>query len=255
MEVQQCAPSGIESRKLGRDAQGDMISRCLKFQRLLKHYDEALSDMPRTAKCDIQRVIHNLDMAVQEASEAWDMVEGGWKHHKTKPKSVDEAELIMELVDVAHFLYNAYLFMGGDPSEEMVAASVNRGKQGLSYTKFGIDVAWSIGTRSWTTNGDRMRHVYSHAEGSHGEEWVGEAATRINFLREKIMETAMSCRTAVEHFGAKNLVPPMSGAMFLDTVPWLYAALDVIPSASKEAYYGAFIQKNDINFARQDQGY
>lgn len=253
MDEQQCF-TDVTILDPGRDPQGTMINRCIKFQRSLGHYDDRLSDMPTRPFCMPKRVLHHLDMARHECAEAYDMLEGGWKHHKTKPKIPDMGEVAMELVDVGHFLFNAYAYMGGAGEAELVAAAVNRADDRIKVPKMTMDDAWSIGTRAFTKNGHVIEALYGYGDGAHGDASVKQMATRVNYLLSKISATAETVRVGIEQTSGR--LPPASGFIYMETVPWLYACAALLPHEDPQRlFYSSFIRKNDINFERQQKGY
>ena len=242
-----------------RCLQQDMMDRQRAFQVRLGKYDERLKDFGAETFCLPYVVLHNLDMGIQECGEAWDMVEGGWKHHKTKPTAADPDELLMELVDVAHFAINAYLFMGGQTEPVLVAASVGRSRQELRLPSISFEDAWGFGERSWGRHGSKLEALYGHGRGSHGQDWEKIAATRINYLREKMCEVALTMRNGMKDMSASQRTPKnfpaASGYVFIEIFPWLYGAAQAIPGCTREVFYSAFVHKNNINHARQDRGY
>lgn len=239
--------------------QSDMMKRQRRFQDRLGKLDVRLKDYGAKTFCLPYVVLHNLDMGIQECGEAWDMVEGGWKHHKTQPQAADPDELLMELIDVAHFAINAYLFMGGQYEPEMVAAAVGRSRQEIKLPRIDFEAAWGFGERSWKAHGSKLEALYGHGRGAHGQDWEKTAATRINYLREKMTEVAMTMRNGMKDMSASQRTPEnfpaASGYVFIEIFPWLYGAAQAIPGCTKEVFYSAFVHKNDINFARQDRGY
>jgi hypothetical protein len=196
-------------------------------------------------------------MGGQECSEAWDMVEGGWKHHKTNPHDPDKLELMMELVDIMCFALNTYIYMGGQPESELVAAAVARSKEQMRYPKIGLDEAWVIGASSWERNGPKMRALYDHGRGSHGREWTKEAATRINFLRAQFFDSAATIRYGLSRMtkAERETFPPASGYVYIQLVPWICGAVQAIPGMGLQDLYSAFVKKDQINNERQDAGY
>ncbi len=240
-------------------AQSDMILRQRSFQVRLGKFDERIRDFGSQTFCLPYVALHNLDMGIQECSEAWDMVEGGWKHHKTKPTPADPDELLMELVDVAHFAINAYLFMGGQHEPELVAASVGRSRQEIKLPKIDFDDAWGFGERSWKRNGPQLEALYGHGDGSHGPKWEKTVATRINYLRERMVGVAAIMREDLKRKSAAQRTPQKypaaSGFVYIEVFPWLYGAVQAIPGITPTVFYSAFVHKNNINFKRQDEGY
>lgn len=257
METQTCGTS-VSLLPLGRDPQADMLARCVQFQRHLGHYDSRISDNPAHPYTDVRRALHHIDMARQECAEAWDMLEGGWKNHKRNPKPVDVPELVMELVDVATFLGNAYGFMGGQSDAELVAAAVSRSNQRVALTVLGLDEVWTISQRSWARNGDKLRRLYGYGDSSFGEDWVKECAARVNRLSYKIGEVAESIRTGMEQEPQTvddGSFPAASGFVYIETMPWLIGAVQAIPGIGPQEFYSYFVRKNEINFERQTRGY
>lgn len=257
MDTQTCGDN-VPLLPLGRDPQADMLFRCVRFQASLGHWDERISDHPNHPFVDVRRAVHHLDMARQECAEAWDMLEGGWKNHKRNPKPVDLPELTMELVDIATFLANAYGFMGGQSDAELVAVAVSRSDGRVALTKLGMDEAWSMAERSWLTHGKKLRALYGYADVSFGEDWVKEAAARVNHLSSKIHSTAEAIRTGMEQMPqavADGSFPAGSGFIYIETMPWLYGAVQALPGIDRAEFYSHFVRKNQINFERQARGY
>lgn len=259
MKFQGCAEGFEILEKIPDDPQSDMMLRQVAFQSLVGTWDDRLKDFGGRTYCLPMTVLHNLDMASQECSEAWDMVEGGWKQHKTQPTRADPAELFMELIDVAHFIFNAYLFMGGQPEKELVAAAVGRSKQELRLPEIGLDEAWHLASRSYERNGGRIEALYGYGSRSHGQAWEKAVATRINYLRHKIMKAADTIRLGLGRLSVEERTPqkfpPSSGYIYIELMPWVYGAAQAIPDCDAQAFYSAFCHKNAINFERQDQGY
>jgi hypothetical protein len=237
----------------------DMIERQIKFQKHINKWDDRLRDFGRETFCLPNVALHHLDMGAQECSEAWDMLEGGWKHHKCKPNKTDRTELMLELVDVAHFLINAYLFMGGQSDKHLVAAAVGRSRESLKLPYIDFQYVWDLGGRSWVGNKAKIEALYSHGEGAHGEDWEKVAATSVNYLRSKINTVSDAIRHGLSELPrAKrqhDTFPPASGFVFIETMPWLCVAVQCLPDSTVEEFYSAFIHKNDINFQRQAGGY
>lgn len=261
MRIQECEDGFQFFEEAGfkppRDCQADMINRQIKFQRLIGTWDDRLKDYGTDPFCAPRTVLHHLDMAVQECSEAWDMLEGGWKGHKRHPDPVNRTELLMELVDVAHFLINAYVFMGGQAESEMVAKSVGRSKSHIALPSISLEDVWRFGEKGWAGNSKLFEVGYSYADVSHGEPWVKEAATRVNYLRSQIFKTADTIRYGYMNAtpAARETFPAASGYVYIETMPWLYAAVQAVPGVTTETFYRAFVHKNDINFKRQERGY
>lgn len=262
MDVQKCA-GGFEIAELPKDPQAEMISRCRRFQQRIGKWNTKIRDYGKERYCLPKQTLHHLDMALQECSEAWDLVEGGWKHHKVVPKEPDDAELLMELVDVAHFVFNAYLYMGGQPESELVAAAVGRSNEQIRLPYLDLEMAWRMGERLWSNGGAQIERQFGHGQGAHGLEWEKGAATRINHLRAKVGSVSDTIRHGLgqmDKIGAnakktRQLFPPASGFIYVEIVPWMYCAVQAIPHVDMETFFSAFIHKNDINFARQDEGY
>jgi hypothetical protein len=197
-------------------------------------------------------------MARQECAEAWDMLEGGWKNHKRNPKPVDASELVMELVDVATFLGNAYGFMAGPADAELVAKAVSYSGSRVSMINLGLDEAWTIGARSWEVHGKKLRGLYGYHDQSFGEDWVKEVACRVNYLSSKISSAVEAIRTGMEqmpHTIDDGSFPAGSGFIYIETMPWLYGAVQAIPGIGQREFYSHFIRKADINLERQTRGY
>lgn len=237
------------------EPQSDMIKRQVTFQTLVGAYDERLKDFGTRTYCDPFKALHHLDMASQECSEAWDIVEGGWKHHKKNPVPADKVELLMELVDVYHFILNAYIFMGGQPEAEMMAAAISGGLS-VEVPRAPLEMFWDMGVKSMA-----MRHVnllYSYADGAHGEKWEGDVATRINCLRDALHNVSGALRQqiiAMEFKVNGFQFPPGSGFVYLACAPPLFAAVQAIPGVEMRHFYAAFKHKNDINLRRQRENY
>lgn len=240
------------------DAQGRMIKRQIDFQTLIGGYDPRLKDFGSKTYCQPFKAMHHLDMAVQETSEAWDMVEGGWKHHKTKPEPPDVVELLMELVDVYHFVINAYLFMGGQPEAEMVAAAVNRGNTGIHLQSMEMDYFWELGKRLYQARHAQLHRLFGYGEGAHGQPWEAEVAMRINFTRVQLTDVIGALRSQMEAFDLKVngfKFPAASGFVYHSVVPPLFGAAAAIPGVRQEQFFHAFMHKNQINFDRQKSKY
>ena len=130
---------------------------------------------------DHRRAVHMLDMAVQECSEAWDLLEGGWKHHKKNPKPTDWAEVKMEIVDVFVFVINAQLYG--------TARNVGDG-----------DFFFSA----------KDEELYGHGAGAHGDDRSKKIATYVNGLRTKLVMAADFARryggNTHSEFSAAHLV-------------------------------------------------
>lgn len=257
MDIQQCA-NGVTLLPLGKDPQAEMISACIKFQASLGLFDERISDHPSHPYVQIRRAIHQLDMGRQECAEAWDLLEGGWKHHKRKPRDPDRGELVMELVDIATFAFNAYIYMGGQPEAELVAACVNRSDQRVKMGKLGLNEAWDIGERTWRVNGVPLTKTYGHGDGAHGEEWVKNVATRVNYLASKLSACVETLRTVVQEYpdaADDGSIMPASGFVYIEVLPMVYGAMAALPEGSRQEFYSSFMHKNKINFDRQTKGY
>ena len=254
MKVQSCA-DGVELLRLGRDPQGDMLKRCREFQRRVGTWDDRIHGFGRNAFALPMAALHHLDMGVQECSEAGDMIEGGWKGHKTEPRAMDADELLMELVDVAHFVFNAYLYMGGDHEDELVAAHANKSDERIKLIRLGLQSGWQMGERSWDRNGGALRRLFHYGHLSHGGDGEAEIACRINHLRHQICGAAATIRTGLETVGRPEMLPVAPGFIYIEIVPWLYACAASIHGVDQQRFYSAFCWKNDINFRRQDEGY
>jgi|9_EtaG_2_1085328.scaffolds.fasta_scaffold00002_37 hypothetical protein len=262
MKVQNCADefsidTEFDELDWSIDHQAKIIKRQMDFQTLVGSYDSRLKDFGKKTFCLPRRVIHHLDMGVQEASEAWDMVEGGWKHHKSNPVQADKDELLMELVDVMHFVVNAYLFMGGQPERELVA-KVTASAMQVQVPAFGLDFAWALAERNGQGPNLAIYSMFSHADGAHGEDWEKKVAARINYLRQLLVDTAAAIRQQIlVSNGAVNphKFPPGSGFIYFTLMPEICACAQAIPGVKLDHLYYAFMHKNDINFKRQKDGY
>lgn len=265
MDVQECG-IGFELIDMPEDPQGDLMRRQIEFQERIGQWNPRLKDFGKEHFCLPKRLLHHLDMCVQECSEAWDMVEGGWKSHKTNPTEPDPVEVLMELVDVWHFAINAYLFLGGQPEQELVAAACGRSPSQMRYPRVGLDEMWTLGEMSWERHGPRLAGLYGHSGGAHGTDWEKQAATRINYLRSQVMKVAATTRSGLETMGvhprqARNKFPAASGYLYTQVMPWLAAAFQALPElpgvgpVTQQVVYSAFVHKNDINHARQDKDY
>lgn len=249
MNVQPCA-IGVDLIDLVEDPQAKMIHRQIEFQcsQYGAHRIDKLSDLPSSPWCEPSLVCHHLDMARHEACEAYDMLEGGWKHHKRNPKPADANEVLMELIDVAHFVYNAYIFMGGCPEAQLVAMCLNRSKDRLAALRMGLAEAWHLSEQAWI-NSPHVR-LWSHSDGAHGDDWEKFCATRVNFLISQIEQT---CRTIRDGIAAGHVhqLTPASGFVYAEIVPWLYAAARSVPGTTEQVFYSYFMHKNNINLQRQ----
>lgn len=253
MNVQPCAVDVVMLERLGSDPQADMIRRQLEFQ-VCQYGDRirSFSDLPSAPLCDLTFVCHHLDMARHEACEAYDMLEGGWKHHKRKPREADSNEVLMELVDVAHFVFNAYIFMGGCPEAELVAACLNRSKNRLAAMRMGLLEAWSLGGRAWDAS--QNVKLWDHGAGAHGQDWEKRCAARVNFLISQIESACRTIRDGVAVKAVSNTTPA-SGFVYSEIIPWLYAACQAIPGTTELTFYSYFLHKNEINLRRQRGNY
>lgn len=254
MNVQSCRGYAVIT---AADPQEDMIRRQITFQRRLGRYDDRLSilhpEHSRFTHVPPQMIIHHLDMGLHEAHEAYDMLEGGWKHHKTNPKEPDLEEVLMELVDVMHFVINAYIFMGGQPTGRDVAAAVNVSREDRTpYMKIELSHVWSIGVGAWDKDAVALNNSYSHEDGAHGSDVTKQLATRVLRLIYAIQEVASTLRQFPLEEGS---VPRAPGFIYKSIVPWICAAAAAIPGMTHQLFYSAFVHKNDINHARQDNNY
>lgn len=252
MKVQECGGE-LTLVELGADPQADMIRRCRRFQERVGAWDDSVS--MRTA--NVVRTLHHLDMGIQELSEAWDLLEGGWKHHKRNPDPPDADEILMELVDVAHFMYNAYLYMGGEAEQEVVAGLVARSNTQLHLPRIGMSEAWQLGDSSVKRDRNKIDKLYGHGSGAHGVDWEKESATLVNAFRAKMFSVTETIRGGLENLTpvqVKNF-PASSGFVYIELAPWLFACAASIPGCTEQVFYSAFVKKSDINFARQDRGY
>ncbi len=259
MTEQKCG-NGVPTLTLGRDPQSDMISRCIRFQTSLGHYDSRLSDLPPKTFCMPMVALHHLDMARQECAEAYDMLEGGWKNHKRNPTEPDQAEVLMELVDVLTLGFNAYAFMGGSAEAELVAASTNRSDQRIKMLHLGLSEVWTIGRRSYELHGPRLEKMYGYGATSFGSDWVKAVATRVNVLATKVASVAETLRSVIEQDpkGADDgTLIAASGFIYIEIVPWVMGAMQAIPMVGQDmsVAYSHFVRKNEINFERQTRGY
>jgi hypothetical protein len=240
------------------DAQCRMMIRQREFQRSMERWDDRLSDRPPTF-CLPGRVLHSLDSAVQEASEAWDMLQGGWKHHRRNPPPVNRTELVLELVDVAAFLMNAYLFMGGQPEAEMIA----RVTVGTNVQKKIVVPAVTM-EHVWHRAVDERERkfvlaLYSHGWGAHGDDWVKTCAAHVNFLRSQVSSAAEVVRRAMAGMTraerSPEKFPANAGWLYAEVFPALYGAFASIPDCTPQEAYSAYVHKADVNDARQKAKY
>lgn len=255
MAVQEGGP--YRMLELPGDPQGALLSRQREVQRRLGLWDERISPRGQTY-CLPGRVVHCLDCAVQEASEAWDMLEGGWKHHKQNPAEPSRHELVLELVDVMAYVMNAYLFMAGDSEQELVARLVGR-SAGVKVVpiQMGLDYTWSF------AGGEAMQRevmgVFYHGTGAHGPDWVKRTAGWVNALRTRLVTTASALRHGMIQVGPDGRRPevfqPIPGAIYWELFPWVYGALKSVPGMGQAEYYSAHQHKLDIIFSRIDGGY
>jgi hypothetical protein len=165
----------------------------------------------------------------------------------------------MELIDVAHFAINAYIFMGGAPDEASLAHAVGQSRQEMKLDKINFDDAWGFGEKAWSSSGSEIEALYGYGAFAHGAKWEKDLATRLNYLREKMTSVGMTMRDGMKNMTksqrAPENFPAASGFVFIEIFPWLYAAAQAIPGCTKQVFYSAFVHKNDINHARQDNGY
>jgi hypothetical protein len=265
MELQECAKlfkidDDHPDIPKNTDLQFRMINSQIMFQKRMKAMDKRLRDYGSSTYCMPKVAIHHLDMAAQECAEAWDQVEGGWKHHKKNPSPSDKEELLMELVDVAHFIINAYIFMGGQPESELMAKSVHKaGLTRILTQRLTLDDIWRKAERFTDENEFRQRlSMYDHGKGSFGEKWEKDCATRINYLTSQIFDTKEAIRyqfTQINYLINGTKFPPASGFVYFGTMPWLCFAAQSIPGVTLEIFYHAFMHKNTINNQRQDNNY
>lgn len=256
MQVQ---PGGVftEVASLPADPQCDMISRQQAFQRRLGIWDDRISSRFPTFVLP-GRAIHNLDCAVQEASEAWDMVEGGWKHHKKNPVPVDRTELLLELVDVASYVYNAHLCLGGRAEGELIAKDYAACREiSIVPSRADLDFFWNAAGSEPVSK--ITRALYYHGKDAHGEGWVKDAAAWINRLRASIVDSATALRAGLQQMSrsqrAPEAFPPGPGFIPDQVFTILYGAVRSLPDATMLEFYSAFVHKNEINNKRQSDGY
>lgn len=259
MNVQLCADGGIPLVEIepGFDVH-EMVSIQHEFQRRLGKWDDRIyvplpgqriNVLPMYSRQDV--VLHSIDMAIQEASEAWDMLEGGWKHHKKNPKMPDINELIMEIVDVIAFSINAFLFSGGRSDRDLFKAQFN--------VRTGMEIPTTI-QDIWKSSVDHAAReaVYGHGDGAHGPDWVKTVAADVNAMRSDLFTLAATIRSArstsrkmrdPQHF------PSSPAAVYLGAVIPAIASASRIPGCDPEVLYCAFHHKVSINNSRQDAGY
>lgn len=257
MRVQKCAETAFAIIDCDCDPQQDMIQRQIEFQKRVGTWDDSIKDYGPNPKCDPRKVVWMLDLALQEASEAWDLVEGGWKGHKLNPDPMDDSEVLMELVDVAHYVWNAYAFAGGQPHPDLVAAAVCACRQNLQLPTLNMFLAWQKGTMLWSGgNSEDMEFKYGYHEWAHGTDAEKAVASRINCLRAQIAGVAETYRSSMVGFRDRlDKYPVAPGFVFDEIVPHMYAAAAAIPGCDEQTFYSAFVHKNDINHGRQDDGY
>jgi dUTPase len=235
----------------------DMMKRQIEFQRVAGRWDPKLEQPGQYSRADM--FFHMMDMAAQECSEAWDLLEGGWKHHKRKPSPANRDEVIGELVDVMHFLVNAYLFMGGKPSQIALATAVSANQMGIAVPSMDFEMVYNMGTRSMAANRSKIEALYGFGDGAHGEAWVKRVATSVNYLRSKITRTVEIVRDFSENLPraqrAHDAFPARPGFVVIETWPWVMAAFADIPDATPELFFSSYMHKSDINFERQRSGY
>jgi hypothetical protein len=252
MKVQTCA--GIEPVEPSATMQEDMLRDQIAFQRRLGILDEKLSPLHPAfgSYSDVSRAIHNLDMARHEASEAYDMLEGGWKHHKTQPGEVDAEELLLELIDVLKFVFNACLQLGIEPSAHGVAKVVSSSGE-RKYVAIEWRHVWNTGAAAADADVNGIMSQYSHADGAHGPVWVKRTATRVNMLTSTIAAVADTLRKYLASGGER--VPGAAGYVYSEIVPWLCGAAASIPGVTPELFYAAMKHKTKIINRRFDEGY
>lgn len=204
-------------------------------------------------------ILHNLDMAVQELSEAWDHLEGGWKHHKKTPRVPDQNEVLLELADVVLFLANVIGFAGSD-------VNAPPGSMYDARTTFVVPPDPILALAGF----EELIKNYSHAEGAHGAPWEGKTAAVINGLRASVVTLSESLRNAglpdestpVEHM-TRVLDSVSAGVMnqinvcvyTAMTVPSLYELGKGARDACSEVFFNVICHKQRVNHRRQDKGY
>lgn len=243
-----------EPKALPRDAWSDMSLAQLKLQRDLSLWDDRVSRrspvfvMPR-------RVLHNLDCASQEASEAWDMLEGGWKHHKRNPERPDPGEVVLELVDVMAYVINAFLFMGGDTDAALVAKSISFSQEvSIIPLAAGLEYGFDVPKLGRLT--DNVFKLYDHGQGAHGELWVKQCAAWVNFLRSQVFRVSDTIRHGIATVGEDpREFPPAPGFVWWEIVPAICGAASAVPGIGPEEFYSAFMHKALINQRRREEGY
>lgn len=261
MDQQVCAPDGITLTPMPKDPQADMIVRCHKFQELVGTWDHRIKGFGDKTWVRHDRAVHHIDMAVQECSEMWDMLEGGWKHHKKNPSKPDRDEVMLEAIDVLTFAYNAYLFMGGEPEAEVISKLVGRSPSiPIVPPEMDLDWSWSKWDPWFTGGGKRgLIALYGHGDGAHGETWVKECAAYTNAIRARIGAVAETIRGALMSMSREqrtpNVFPASPGYFYIEAVCSAVALVRAIPGSTQEELYAAFVKKNDINVQRQKDSY
>jgi hypothetical protein len=262
VDQQECAPSGIRKYEMPVDAQADMVTRCKAFQTAVGTWDERIKAFGRSGTWTrYDRALHHLDMAVQECSEMWDQLEGGWKHHKRQPRPADRDEALLEAIDVLTFAINAYLYTGGESDAELVAALINRSATiAVAAPRCDLGWAWDRWGQFFSEKGSRgIIALYGHGDGAHGAQWEKTTAAFVNSVRSKISDAASTLRGALASMSreqrAFDKFPAAPGFIYMEAVVPAVALCRSVPDCTIEEMYSAFCHKNDINFERQSRGY
>lgn len=221
MKLEVCG-TGIQLLVAPKTALPEMIEVQIAFQKRLGMFD---------GRCDRVRVIHSLDLALMEAAEAYDQLEGGWKHHKRNPKSPDWNEVAMELVDVACFVLNAAIYSGND-------IVVND-----------LDAIWrSSSSKRYA----RSVEMYSHANGAYGDQDVKNTATAVRHMMAALVDYSEHIRRTPDEWVMDERI---TNARLTTNMRNIARAFQCIPNGAIDYFYSAFMHKARINHQRQDNGY
>lgn len=217
MDVQKCYTGAVASDAWHADFPSAMLQASIEFQQSLTAYSSNPRFFCRS---------HMIEMGIQEASEAWDLLEGGWKHHKTNPKPTDWSELLMECVDVAVYLSNACFY--ADKSDGLDAFSTSNWSRIASCASNyrGVPLAPSI--------------VY-FGRGAHGDDNTKECALRISEVRFylfKVMCGSDKTFTRYVRSASESLVRAVCAAGY-----------------SQADFINAYASKMRTNHVRQAGGY
>lgn len=265
MNVQESGQS-IPMLDIPPHALAAMLGAQIEFQKQVGTWDEKVSAFPGYTYIRWDRVLHHLDMAVQELSEAWDQVEGGWKHHKRSPRPPSREEVLMEIVDVLAFSLNAYAFSGGIPDSRYISAHfLASDARDRSFDKIfalgdgDFSALWEFLCARRAKIDPTVAVLWGYGDGSHGEPWEKNIAGHINYNREAMTAIASTHRGFL--LGASRakriyeLFPPMPGYILQEAVLLTIQLGTAVPDITAAEFYSAFMRKVAINNARQSAKY